>query len=68
VEDKKIPKKVLNGIFHNTRPVGKAEKKCEDVVRRESSQIPGIRRWRRRAEGREERKRLVKAARAQKWL
>jgi hypothetical protein len=26
VEDKKVPKKFLNGIFHNTRPVGKPEK------------------------------------------
>jgi hypothetical protein len=68
VEDKKIPKMVLNGIFHNTRLVGKPRKRCEDVVRRDSTQILGILGWRRRTEGREERRRLVKAARAQKWL
>ena len=36
-EDERIPKKVLNGKVHNTRPVGKS--------RKDTSQILGIRRW-----------------------
>jgi hypothetical protein len=34
---KKIPIKVLNGKFHNTRPVGKPRTRWEDVVRKNTS-------------------------------
>ena len=35
------PNKVLNGIFHNTRPVGKPRRRV-DVVQRDTPQILGI--------------------------
>jgi hypothetical protein len=53
MEDGKIPQKVLNGEFHNTRPVGKPRTRWEDVVRRDTPEILGIRGWRRWAEDRE---------------
>ena len=40
-EDERIPKKVLNGKFHNTRPVGKQITRWEDDVRKDTSQIIG---------------------------
>jgi len=44
--DERVPKKVINGKFLNTRPVGKPKTRWEGVVRRKTSQIVGIR-WRR---------------------
>jgi hypothetical protein len=58
-------KKVLNGKFHDTRPVAKPRTRWEDVVRRDTSQILGMRGWNRRAEVRT---RLLRDARAQKGL
>jgi len=49
-----IPKMILNGKFYKTKPVGKPRIRWEDVVRRDTSQILGIRRWRRRPEDGEE--------------
>jgi len=43
--EERIPNKVLNGKFHNTRPAGKPRRRWEDVVRRDTSQILGIRGW-----------------------
>ena len=40
-------KEVLNGKFQNTIPVGKL-----DIVRRDTAQVLGIRRWKKRAEDR----------------
>ena len=46
MEDECIPKKrVLNGKFHNKRPVGKPRTKWEDVFWRDTSQILGLRGW-----------------------
>jgi hypothetical protein len=47
-EDERIPETVLNGKFHNKIPVEKPKTRWEDVDLRNSSQILGIRRWRRR--------------------
>jgi hypothetical protein len=66
--DERMPKRFLNWKFHSTNPVGKPRKRLEDVVQRNTSQILGIRGWRRRAEGREEWRRLLREARAQKGL
>jgi hypothetical protein len=43
MEDERFPKKVLNGKFHNTRPVGKPRARREDVVWRDTPQILEIR-------------------------
>ena len=40
----------LYGKFNNKRPVGKPRTRWEDFVRGDTSQILGIRRWRRAAE------------------
>jgi hypothetical protein len=64
--DGKILKKILNGKFHNKRPVGKPRTRWEDVVRTDSSQILGLRGWRRPAEDKEEWRRLLRNARAHK--
>jgi hypothetical protein len=53
MEDESIPpppKKNLNGKFHNKSPVGKPRTRWEDAVRRDTSQVLGIRGWSRRAE------------------
>ena len=68
MEDGRIPNKVINVKFHNTRPVGKPRMRWEDVVRRDTSQILGITEWRRRAEDRKEWRRLLREASAQKGL
>jgi hypothetical protein len=45
-----IPKKVLNGNFHTTRPVGRPETRWTDVVQRDVLQLLGIIGWWRTAE------------------
>jgi len=42
-------KKVLNGNFYTTRPVGRPRIRWADVVQRDAVQLMGIRGWRRRA-------------------
>jgi hypothetical protein len=51
---RKDSKKVLNGNFHTTRPVGRPRTRWEDVVQRDALQLLRIRGWRRRAENRDE--------------
>ena len=63
MEDERIKKKVIDGKFHNRRPVGKPSTRCDGVVRRDKSQILGIRGWR-RAQGREKWRRLLREKRA----
>jgi len=53
MEEERIPKKVLNGTFHNTRPVGRPRTRWADVVQRDALQLLGVRGWR-RAENRDE--------------
>jgi len=66
--DERILKKALNGKFHNTWLVGKPRTRWEGVVWRDTSQFLGIRGWRRRAEDREEWRRLLREVMAQKGL
>jgi hypothetical protein len=68
MEDEIIPKKILYGKFHKRRPVGKPRTRWKDVVRRDTSEILGIRGWGRRAEDGEECRRLLREARSQKAL
>jgi hypothetical protein len=64
----RIPKKVLNGKFHNTRPVGRPRIRWEDAVQKDALQILGTRRWWIRAENREEWRQLLREAKARKGL
>ena len=68
MEDETIPKTVLDGKFHNRRPMGKPRTRWKDVVRRNTSQILGIRGWRRQSEDRKEWWRLLMEAGNQKGL
>jgi hypothetical protein len=54
--------------FHNKKPVAKPRTRWNDVVPRDTLQIVGIGGWRRRAEDREEWRRLLTKVRAQKGL
>jgi hypothetical protein len=47
MEEERIPKKVLNGNFYTTRPVGRPRIRWADVVQRDALQLLGIRGWRR---------------------
>jgi len=51
---RKDSKKVLNGNFYTTRPVGRPRRRWADVVQRDAIQLLGIKGWRRRAENRDE--------------
>jgi hypothetical protein len=54
MEEERILKKVLNGTFHNRRPVGRPRTRWADVVQRDALQQLGVRGWSRRAENRDE--------------
>jgi len=66
MEEERIPKKVLNGNFYTTRPVGRPRTKWENVVQRDALQLLAISGWRRRAENRDEWRRLMRKAKARK--
>jgi hypothetical protein len=68
MEEERIPKKVLNGNFHTTRPVGRPRTRWADVVLREALQLLGIRGWRRWAANRDEWRHLMREAKARKGL
>jgi hypothetical protein len=42
VEDQRIPEKVFNGKFHDTRPAGKPRTRWKNVVWRGTAQIVRI--------------------------
>jgi len=68
MEEERIPKKVLNGNFHTTRPMGRPRTRWADVVQRDALQLLGIRGWRRRGANRDEWRRLMRGAKARKGL
>ena len=68
MEEERIPKKVLNGNFHTTRPVGRPRTGWADVVQRDALQLLGTRGWRRRAANRDEWRHLVREAKARKGM
>jgi len=68
MEEERIAKKVLNGNFHTTRPVGRPRTRWADVVQRDALQLLGIRGWRRRAANRDEWRRLMGEAKTRKGL
>jgi hypothetical protein len=68
MEEEGIPKKVLNGNFHTTRPMGRPRTRWANVVQGDALQLLGIRRRRRRAVNRDEWWRLMGEAKARKGL
>jgi hypothetical protein len=64
MEEERIPKKVLNGNFRTTRPVGRPRTRWTDVVQRDTLQLLGTRGWRRRVANRDEWRRLLREAKA----
>jgi len=68
MEEERIPKKVFNGNFHTTRPVGRLRTRWADVVQRDTLQLLGIRGQRRPAENRDEWRCLMREAKARKRL
>ena len=68
MEEERIPKKVLNGNLHTTRPLGRPRNRWANVVQRDAFQLLGIRGWRRRDENKDEWRRLMREAKARKGL
>jgi hypothetical protein len=68
MEEGRIPKKVLNGKFCNTRPVGRPRIRWEDAVQKDALQLLGTRGWRRRTKNRDEWRQLLREAKARKGL
>ena len=68
MEEERIPKKVLNGKLLTTRPVGRPRTRWADMVQRDALQFLGIRGWRRRAENRNDWRRLMREAKNRKGL
>jgi hypothetical protein len=68
MEEERIPKKVLNGNFHATRPMGRPRTRWADVVQRDAQKLLGTRGWRRKSTNRDEWRRLVREAKARKGL
>jgi hypothetical protein len=64
MEEEGIPKKVLNGNFHTTRPVGRPRTRWADVVQSDALQLLGIRGWKRRVANRDEWRHLMREAKA----
>jgi len=68
MEEERIPKKILNGNFHTTRPVGRPRTRWADMVQRDALQLLGTRGWRRRAANRDEWRGLMRETQAWKGL
>jgi hypothetical protein len=68
MEEERIPKRVLNGNFHTTRPDGRPRTRWADVVQRDALQLLGIRGWRSNATIRNEWRRLMMEAKTRKRL
>jgi hypothetical protein len=68
MEEERIPKKFLNGNFHTTSSVERPRTRWAGVVQRDALRLQGIRGWRRRAENRDEWRRLMREAKTRKGL
>jgi hypothetical protein len=65
---RRISKRVLNGNFHATRPVGRPSTRWANVVQRNALQLLWTREWGRRATNRDEWMRLVREAKVRNGL
>jgi hypothetical protein len=68
MEEKRVPKMILNGNFHTTRAVGRPRTRWADVVQRDALQLLGIRGWRKRAANRDKWRHLIRESKARKGL
>jgi hypothetical protein len=68
MEDKRIPKKFLDGKLSNIRPLEKPRTRWVDITWRDTSQVLGIRGWKRQAEDKVVERHLLRESRAQKRL
>ena len=68
MEEERILKKVPNGNFHTTRPVGRPRTRWAYMVQRDAIELLGIRGWRRRAANRDKWRHLMREANARKGL
>jgi hypothetical protein len=68
MEGERIPKKVLNGTFHNTRPVERPRARWADMVQRDALQLLGVRGWRRKSSNKDEWRHALREAKPRKWL
>jgi hypothetical protein len=68
LEEERIPKRVLNGNFHTTRPVRRPRTRWADMVQRDALQLLGIRGWRSKAANRDEWRCLMREVKARKGL
>jgi hypothetical protein len=68
MEEERIPKKVLNGNVHTTRPVGRPGNRWADVVQSDALQLLVTGGWRRRAANRYEWRHPMREAKARKGL
>jgi hypothetical protein len=65
--EERIPKKVLNGNFPITRPVGRPRTRWADVVQRDALRLLGIRGWRGPAENRDEWRASYEGGQGPEW-
>jgi hypothetical protein len=68
LKKKGFQKKIFNGKFYTTRPVGRPRTRWADVVQRDAIQLLGIGGWRRRDENKDEWSRLTRRAKTRKGL
>jgi hypothetical protein len=68
MEEERIPKRILNGNFHTTRPVGRPRIRWADVFQRDAFQLLGIIGGRSKAANRDEWRRLLREAKTRKGL
>jgi hypothetical protein len=68
MEEERIPKSVLNGNLHTTRPVGRPRTRWADVVQKDALQLLGIRGCMSEAANRDQCRCLMTQAKARKGL
>ena len=65
---REVPKKGFKRKILHQKPMGRPRTRWADVVQRDVLQLLGIRGWRRRAENKDEWRRLLRETKARKGL